>query len=65
MSVRTIKEGIEPDVKARANARVRDTVQTLLERIEGDYYNVVGLPLHRLYRTLHASFDDLLEPPSP
>jgi len=34
MSVRTIKEGIEPDVKARASAQVRDTVQTLLERIE-------------------------------
>lgn len=28
-------------------------------RIDGDYYNVMGLPLHRLYRTLRAHFDDL------
>lgn len=31
-------------------------------RIEGDYYNVVGLPLHRLYRTLRDAFGDLLAP---
>lgn len=28
--------------------------------IRGDYYNVVGLPLHRLYRTLRDAFPDLL-----
>jgi septum formation protein len=32
-------------------------------RIVGDYYNVVGLPLHRLYRTLRRHFTDLLAPP--
>ncbi|MEF8816803.1 MAG: Maf family protein [Salinibacter sp.] len=36
------------------------TAPFFVERIEGDYYNVVGLPLRRLYRTLHASFSDLL-----
>lgn len=28
--------------------------------IRGDYYNVVGLPLHRLYRLLRERFADLL-----
>ncbi|MGI9174407.1 MAG: Maf family protein [Rhodothermales bacterium] len=29
-------------------------------RIDGDYYNVVGLPLHRLYRLLRDEFTDLV-----
>ncbi len=33
-----------------------------VEGIQGDYYNVVGLPLHRLYRTLCTHFADLLAP---
>ena len=31
-----------------------------VERLDGDYYNVVGLPLRRLYTTLRERFDDLL-----
>lgn len=29
--------------------------------IEGDFYNVVGLPLHRLYRLVKREFTDLLK----
>ena len=31
-----------------------------VRRIDGDYYNVVGLPLHRFYRILKEHFSDLL-----
>lgn len=31
-----------------------------VRRIEGDYYNVVGLPLHRLYATIKHNFSDVL-----
>lgn len=35
----------------------------LVDGIDGDYYNVVGLPLRRLYRTLRRDFEDLLRSP--
>lgn len=31
-----------------------------VDHLDGDYYNVVGLPLRRLYLTLRADFSDLL-----
>ena len=34
-----------------------------VSHIEGDFYNVVGLPLHRLYRMLIEHFSDLLDVP--
>lgn len=37
----------------------------LVEQIEGDYYNVVGLPLHRFYRVLHQKYEDLMGTPDP
>ncbi|MDR9391917.1 MAG: histidinol dehydrogenase [Trueperaceae bacterium] len=36
MSVRTVKPGVEADAKARTDARVRDTVRELLERIDAE-----------------------------
>lgn len=48
-----------PMDKAGAYGIQDDLGALFIQRIDGDYYNVVGLPLHRLYRVLSASFDDL------
>lgn len=32
-----------------------------IEGIDGDFYNVVGLPLRLLYRTVRTEFTDLLQ----
>lgn len=48
-----------PMDKAGAYGIQDDLGALFIQRIDGDYYNVVGLPLHRLYRVLSASFGDL------
>ena len=47
--------------KAGAYGIQDDLGAVFVSRIEGDYYNVVGLPLHRLYRLLRDHFADLLD----
>lgn len=52
-----------PMDKAGAYGIQDDYGALFVSRIEGDYYNVVGLPLHLLYRMLVQNFDDLLDRP--
>lgn len=46
--------------KAGAYGIQDDLGSLFVARIEGDYFNVVGLPLHRLYRTLREAFGDVV-----
>jgi septum formation protein len=46
--------------KAGAYGIQDDRGALFISRIDGDYYNVVGLPLHRLYRMVKEHFSDLL-----
>jgi len=46
--------------KAGAYGIQDDLGALFISRIDGDYYNVVGLPLHRFYRLLSDQFSDLL-----
>lgn len=48
----------EPFDKAGAYA-IQANGATLIEQIKGDYYNVVGVPLHRLCRELYILHCDL------
>ncbi len=47
--------------KAGAYGIQDDLGALFVSGIQGDYYNVVGLPLHRLYQLLRAHFADLLD----
>ena len=49
-----------PMDKAGAYGIQDDYGAVFVRRIDGDYYNVVGLPLHRLYTLLRSHFADLL-----
>ena len=52
--------GGSPLDKAGAYGIQDDHGALFVARIDGDFYNVIGLPLHRLYRMLGTHFDDLL-----
>ena len=58
--IRAYVESGSPMDKAGGYGIQDHTAPFFVERIEGDYYNVVGLPLRRLYQTLRREFDDLL-----
>ena len=50
----------EPMDKAGAYGIQDDLGALLVARLDGEYTNVVGLPLRRLYETLQIHFSDLL-----
>lgn len=54
-----VKTGAPLD-KAGAYGIQDDLGALFIERIHGDYYNVVGLPLRRLYTLLREHFSDLI-----
>lgn len=50
-----------PMDKAGAYGIQDHTGPLFVRRLEGDYYNVVGLPLRRLYDALRSDFGDLID----
>ena len=54
-----VKTGAPLD-KAGAYGIQDDLGALFIEQIHGDYYNVVGLPLRRLYTLLKEHFSDLI-----
>ena len=58
--IRTYVASGAPMDKAGAYGIQGDLGAVFVTRIEGDFYTVMGLPLHRLYRLLHDHFSDLI-----
>ncbi|MFK7848477.1 MAG: nucleoside triphosphate pyrophosphatase [Rhodothermales bacterium] len=58
--ISTYVAGGSPMDKAGAYGIQDDRGALFVSRIEGDFYNVVGLPLHRLYEMVKQHFSDLL-----
>ena len=54
-----VRSGAPMD-KAGAYGIQSDLGAVFVSGIRGDYFNVVGLPLHRMYRELRAHFSDVL-----
>ena len=46
--------------KAGAYGIQDDRGALFIKKIDGDFYNVMGLPLNRLYRLLHEEFGDFI-----
>lgn len=59
--IRAYVETESPMDKAGGYGIQDHTGPLFVDHLEGDYYNVVGLPLRLLYRTLQDHFDDLLQ----
>jgi septum formation protein len=55
--IRAYVESGEPMDKAGAYA-IQGAGGTLVEGIKGDFYNVVGIPLHRLVKELYYMYND-------
>lgn len=60
MEIARYVAGGSPMDKAGAYGIQDDAGALFVERIDGDYYNVVGLPLRTLYLMLVAEFSDLV-----
>ena len=58
--IRTYVATESPMDKAGGYGIQDHTGPLFVDHLEGDYYNVVGLPLRRLYRTLQKYFSDLM-----
>lgn len=63
--IRTYVESESPMDKAGAYGIQDHTGPLFVQHLNGDYYNVVGLPLRTLYEILRTTFSDLLDRRSP
>lgn len=59
--IRDYVETTSPMDKAGSYGIQDHTGPLFVKHLEGDYYNVVGLPLRRMYEVLREEYSDLLE----